>query len=84
MDDQDSQISTESDGNKDVIRDKPDLIDEEDPTRLVRTEVRKGSFPGNERVRVVLPSQRSFRRVGTGMLEATEVTQAPRRGVDSP
>src|SRR6266480_2239455 len=81
MDDQDSQISTESDGNKDVIRDKQDLIDEEDPTRLVRTEVRKGSFPGNERVRVVLPSQRSFRRVGTGMLEATEVTQAPRKGV---
>jgi amino acid transporter len=81
MDDQDSKISPASDGNKDVITDKPDLIDEEDPTRLVRTEVRKGSFPGSERVRVVLPSQRSFRRVGTGMLEATELTQAPRKGV---
>ncbi len=81
MDDQDSQISPEGGSNKDVSRDKPVLIDEDDPTRLVRTEVRKGSFPGNERVRVVLPSQRAFRRIGTGMLEATEVTQAPRKGV---
>src|SRR6266704_5130171 len=80
MDDQDSQISPEGGSNKDVSRDKPVLIDEDDPTRLVRTEVRKGSFPGNERVRVVLPSQRAFRRIGTGMLEATEVTQAPHSG----
>ena len=80
MDDQDSQ-SLKSGNDGDATRHNPDLIDEEDPTRLVRTEVRKGSFLGNERVRVVLPSQRAFRRVGTGMLEATEVTQVPRKGM---
>ena len=68
MDDQYSKISPASDGNKDANGDNPDLIDEEDPTRLVRTEVRKGSMLGNERVRVALPSQQSFRRVGTGRL----------------
>jgi amino acid transporter len=81
MDDQDSHMPPEGGSNKDVSRDKPILIDEEDATRLVRTEVRKGSMLGNERVRVVLPSQRAFRRIGTGMLEATEVTQAPRKGM---
>ena len=80
MDDQDSQ-SLKSGNDGDATRHNPDLIDEEDPTRLVRTEVREGSFPGNERVRVVLPSQRAFRRVGTGMLEATELTQIPRKGM---
>ncbi|HXL36578.1 MAG TPA: APC family permease [Ktedonobacteraceae bacterium] len=80
MDDQDSP-SLKSGNDGDATRHYPDLIDEDDPTRLVRTEVRKGSFPGNERVRVVLPSQRAFRRVGTGRLEATEVTQAPRKGM---
>src|SRR5881227_2729880 len=80
MDDLNNQ-SLKSGNDGDATRNNLNLIDEEDPTRLVRTEVRKGSFPGNERVRVVLPSQRSFRRVGTGMLEATEVTQAPRKGV---
>src|SRR6266852_9377200 len=80
MDDQDSQ--TPKGGNdEDARRDKPNLIDEDDPARLVRTEVRKGSLLGNERVRVVLPSHRSFRRIGTGRLEATEITQAPRKGM---
>ena len=81
MDDQDSQKPPEGGGNKDVSRDKSVLIDEEDATRLVRTEVRKGSMLGNERVRVILPSQQSFRRIGTGRLEATELTQAPRKGI---
>jgi amino acid transporter len=80
MDDQDSQsLINGNDGE--TTRHNPDLIDEEDPTRLVRTEVHKGTFPGSERVRVVLPSQKAFRRIGTGRLEATEVTQAPRKGV---
>src|SRR5215471_10573961 len=78
---QDSQRQPEGGGIKEVSREKPDLIDEEDATRLVRTEIRKGSMLGNERVRVVLPSQRAFRRIGTGRLEATEVTQAPRKGM---
>src|SRR3989442_7595295 len=80
MDDQESQ-TLRSDNDEDASRDTPNLIDEDDPTRLVRTEVRKGSLLGNERVRVVLPSQRAFRRIGTGRLEATEVTQAPRKGM---
>ncbi len=81
MDDRDSQKPPEGGSNKDVSRDKSVLIDEEDATRLVRTEVRKGSMLGNERVRVILPSQQSFRRIGTGRLEATELTQAPRKGI---
>src|SRR5712692_5985442 len=78
MDDQDNQ-NPESGNEKDVSRDNPklDLIEEDDPTRLVRTEVRKGSLLGNERVRITLPSQQSFRRLSTGLLEATELTQAP-------
>src|SRR5215472_17585109 len=70
----------EGEGSDGRDKDNPDLI-KEDPTLLSRTEVRKGSFPGNERVRVVLPSQRAFRRVSTGLLEATERTQAPRGGI---
>ena len=80
MDDQASQ--TRKDGNDgDATRESPNHVDEDDPTRLVRTEVRKGSLLGNERVRVVLQSHRSFRRIGTGRLEATEVTQASRKGI---
>ncbi len=80
MDEQDKQ-TVEGGDDKDTSKDNPNLINEDDPTRLVRTEVRKGSLLGNERVRVVLPSQRAFRRIGTGRLEATEVTQAPRSGM---
>src|SRR5258708_7473309 len=71
---------TEGEGSEGTGRENPDLI-EEDPTLLSRTEVRKGSFLGNERVRVILPSQRAFKRVSTGLLEATELTQAPRGGM---
>src|SRR5258707_12565019 len=70
---------TEGEGSEGTGRENPDLI-EEDPTLLSRTEVRKGSFLGNERIRVVLPSQRAFKRVSTGLLEATDRSQAPRGG----
>ena len=80
MDDPDSYTPEVGD-DKNASNKNPNLIDEDDPTRLVRTEVRKGSLLGNERVRVVLPSHRSFRRIGTGRLEATEITQAPRKGL---
>src|SRR5215831_2205962 len=80
MDDPDSQnLQSSAAGN--ATRQNPELIDEEDPSRLIRTEVRKGSMLGTERVRIVLPAKKAFRRVGTGMLEATEVTQVPRQGV---
>ena len=80
MDDPDSQnLQSSAAGN--ATKQNPELIDEEDPSRLIRTEVRKGSMLGTERVRIVLPAKKAFRRVGTGMLEATEVTQVPRKGV---
>jgi amino acid transporter len=50
----------------------------DDPTYLVHAEVCKGSKPGNERVRIVLPSRQAFRRLDAGRLEATEAVQEPR------
>ena len=79
MDNQDQQNQEES-GPVRASEVSPQLIDD-DPTRLVRSEVLPGTFPGNERVRVVLTNQRAFRRISTGVLEATEFTQAPRRGL---
>ncbi|HZU68653.1 MAG TPA: APC family permease [Ktedonobacteraceae bacterium] len=57
------------------------LVEEDDPTLLSRKEVLRGSLPGNERVRIVRPNQRAFRRLSTGMLEATELTQTPQAGL---
>jgi amino acid transporter len=51
---------------------------EEDPSMLVRAEVRPGRLPGNERVRIVRPSQTSFRRISHGLLEATNIVDQPR------
>lgn len=50
---------------------------DEDPSLLVRREIRQGSIPGNVRVRLVRPSHPSFRRISTGLLEATEETETP-------
>src|SRR5690242_9359917 len=50
---------------------------ESDPTQLVRAEVRPGAFPGNERIRYVYPRQPALRRVRTGVLEATAMSQKP-------
>ena len=80
MDNQEQQNSEES-VPATASEARPQLIDDDDPTRLVRAEVLPGTFPGNERVRVVLNNQRAFRRISTGVLEATEFTQAPRRGL---
>ncbi|HVB73215.1 MAG TPA: APC family permease [Ktedonobacteraceae bacterium] len=59
---------------------KPQLIDN-DPTQLLRAEVLKGSILGNDRVRVVYTNQRAFKRISTGLLEATELSQAPQGGI---
>ncbi len=56
------------------------VIDEEDPSMLLRTEVRQGSRLGDVRVRLVRPSHSMFRRLDSGLLEATEAAQAPRTG----
>lgn len=71
-----------NDGSKDSAQVKADILDDEDPSMLVRTEVRKGSRLGDERVRIVRPSQPSFRRLGAGLLEATTATQAPRTALE--
>lgn len=52
--------------------------EEDDPTLLVRFEERQGRLPGDMRVRMVRPSRTSFRRVTTGILEATTAADAPR------
>jgi amino acid transporter len=85
MDDQGSQdYQSQESGDVSSITDQNAILveeDEDDPTLLTRREVRQGSLPGNTRVRIVLPSHRSFRRLSTGVLEATELTQAPPRGL---
>jgi amino acid transporter len=58
-------------------KDYPLIMDEDDPSLLVRPEVRQGSLPGNVRVRFVRPKNPTLRRISYGVLEATEVTQAP-------
>src|SRR5579859_4025961 len=55
-----------------------EFIDEDDPSVLLRTEVRQGSRPGDVRVRLVRPSQQMFRRLDTGLLEATSAADTPR------
>src|SRR5712691_3863699 len=77
MDDKDKQ-SSENDKTKDSNEGGSVALNEDDPTLLVRAEVRKGSLPGNERVRLIRPSHPPFRRLGIGLLEATEATQEPR------
>src|SRR5437588_9075095 len=80
MDNQDEPKLAEN-GHAGASEVKPELIGD-DPTRLVRAEVLPGTFPGNERVRVVLSNQRrAFRRISTGLLEATELSQAPQGGL---
>ncbi|HEX6554598.1 MAG TPA: APC family permease [Ktedonobacteraceae bacterium] len=52
-------------------------LSDDEPGLLVRPEVRQGQFPGNERVRFVLPRKPALRRVRRGVLEATAVSQTP-------
>lgn len=54
----------------------------DDPSLLVRSEVRRGPLPGDVRVCIVRPRSLSFRRVRTGLLEATEETEAPRNTLE--
>jgi len=62
-------------------KEQPAMIDD-DPTLLARAETRPGSRLGEERVRFVLPRNPAFRRMGTGLLEATKATLAPRTGLE--
>ena len=83
MDDQGGQDkqSQESADASSITDQNAILVEEDDPAFLSRKEVLQGSLPGNTRVRIVRPSQQSFRRLSTGLLEATELTQAPHGGL---
>ncbi|HYT35289.1 MAG TPA: APC family permease [Ktedonobacteraceae bacterium] len=61
---------------------KEAVADEDDPSLLIRTEERQGSISGNVRVRLVRPSHTSFRRISTGLLEATDIVQEPHSGLE--
>ena len=67
----------ESVNKQDTGEEKSNVSTAEDPSRLVHSEVRQGSLLGSEYVRFMLPSHPAFRRLGYGVLEATEVTEAP-------
>ncbi len=54
------------------------IVEKEDPSFLMRTEVRQGSRPGDVRVRWVRPTHEAFRRRAAGVLEATTEAEAPR------
>ncbi len=72
--DQPQQVS----GTQPIVQGTPPVIRDDDATFLVRPEMRKGEKLGDERVRWELPQRTAFRRVGTGVLEATKETQRPR------
>ena len=71
------QQPREDDQHSGSSRTKQYVLSDDEPGLLVRPEVRQGQFPGNERVRFVLPRKPALRRVRRGVLEATAVTQAP-------
>src|SRR5690242_4526447 len=70
-----SQVASQEKESRDKAA---SFIDEEDTSVLMRTEVRQGSRLGDVRVRLVRPSQQMFRRLDTGLLEATAATDTPR------
>jgi amino acid transporter len=75
---QENTYNTGISSSQNTSDDSSTLDGDEDPTFLVRQEVRKGRLIGDERVRYELQRNSAFRRIGRGMLEATKVTQEPR------
>src|SRR5579859_2230967 len=78
--DQIENQTSDADDSTDHSEKDTELI-EDDPALLARAEVVQGKFPGQERIRIVRPSHTSLKRVGTGMLQATEATSAPPGGL---
>src|SRR5947209_1207280 len=76
MDEKNDQSKVNGDV-QDSSEEKPGLISDDDPTFLVRPEVLKGRLIGDEHVRYEISRQSAFKRISAGLLEATEVTQAP-------
>src|SRR6266702_6931269 len=81
MDEKDDQSKVSGDVQA-SSEEKPGLISDDDPTFLVRPEVRKGRLIGDERVRYEISRQSAFKRISAGLLEATKVTQAPHGTLD--
>ncbi|HLJ32094.1 MAG TPA: APC family permease, partial [Ktedonobacteraceae bacterium] len=71
--------------NKDTVSDSSsapiNVVDNDDPALLIRTEERQGSLPGNVRVRLIRPSHSSFRRISSGVLEAKPQADIPEGGL---
>lgn len=63
-------------GKEQFQQQAPDLDD--DPASLVRSEVQQGDVTEKERVRFVQPRHSAFRRLRTGVLEATDIAEQPR------
>src|SRR6184192_4372743 len=76
MDEKEDQPIASDDGQA-SSEENIDVISDDDPTFLVRPEVLKGRLIGDEHVRYEISRQSAFKRISAGLLEATEVTQAP-------
>lgn len=63
-------------------RPDPPEEDDFDLTLPGKREVRRGQFPGDLRVRIVLPRDRAFKRVAAGELEATEAAEKPHSNLE--
>ncbi|GCE28469.1 amino acid permease [Dictyobacter alpinus] len=81
MDQRDSQILIpEENGNQSAQMSKG-FIDGDDPARIARTEVIKGSkYPSHERIRTIRPSRKALESVSPGLLKATDAMLAPPHG----
>jgi amino acid transporter len=77
MSNQEHQFQENRPNTDDALKEQSLLINDEDPALLSRREVRPGSKLGDMRIRIVRPAHPAFRRLATGLLEATEETEAP-------
>ena len=77
--DQSDEHAPNSTTNSDTTREQPVINDEADADFLLpgRVVVRRGSRPGDVRVRIERPSHPEFRRVRRGVLEATDAAYTP-------
>jgi amino acid transporter len=80
MEVKDNQSMSRDGGNNLPQKPLNAMTNEEDPALLIRTEERQGSLPGNVRVRLIRPSHSSFRRISSGILEATPQADIPESG----
>ncbi|GCE02801.1 APC family permease [Dictyobacter aurantiacus] len=81
MDQKETRILNTSDKNvQEDMLEAPGFIDEDDPARIVRTEIIRGKYPSYERIRTVRPSKKALESVSPGLLKATDEMLAPPQG----